>query len=72
MIDSQIIASGSQGTNPVPRYGNTIVLDRNGILTIFGGSGSMYLNDVVQIDTQEEEESDTYVTFHSLIAMLRS
>jgi len=42
--------------NPIPRYGHSMVLDSDGILTIFAGSGSMYLNDVFQIDTVEEEE----------------
>jgi hypothetical protein len=38
---------------PVPRYGHIMVINDVGLITIFGGSGSMYLNDVFQIDTQE-------------------
>lgn len=49
-------AVGSKGMTPTPRYGHTIVIDENGVITIFGGSGSMYLDDVFQIDVTEEDE----------------
>jgi len=49
-------ASGSMGTIPTPRYGHVMGLDNQGVITVFGGSGSMYLNDVFQILTVEEED----------------
>jgi len=49
---------GSMGMQPTPRYGHAMVMDSNGIISIFGGSGSMYLNDIFQIDTETEEEDE--------------
>jgi hypothetical protein len=43
------------GMQPTPRYGHAMVMNE-GVITIFGGSGSMYLNDVLQIDTEQEED----------------
>jgi len=41
------IVSGKM--DPVPRYGHCAVLDNtHGILSVFGGSGSLFLDDVVQ------------------------
>jgi len=50
--------TGSAGMEPTPRYGHAMVLDSKGVLTIFGGSGSTYLNDVMQIDTTPEDEDE--------------
>jgi len=44
--------TGSKGLEPVPRYGHCSVIDE-GCFTVFGGSGSMYLSDTVQIGLQE-------------------
>jgi len=44
----------SQGMEPTPRYGHVIVL-KDEKITIFGGSGSTYLNDVFQFDLASDE-----------------
>jgi hypothetical protein len=44
----------SHGVQPTPRYAHTMVLDeKRGVLLVFGGSGSLYLNDLVEIDLVE-------------------
>jgi len=45
--------TGSKGLEPTPRYGHCSVLDNSGNLTVYGGSGSMYLSDTIQISVQE-------------------
>ncbi len=46
------------GMSPTPRYGQCMVLQDDGIITVFGGSGSMYLNDIIQFDINEDEEDE--------------
>jgi len=58
--DSSIAVSsaaiGTKGTVPTPRYGHVMVVDESvGIITMFGGSGSMFLFDVFQIDVNPDE-----------------
>lgn len=60
-LELTVIASaavGSKGMTPTPRYGSTAVIDERGLITIFGGSGSMYLDDTLQIDTVDDEDED--------------
>lgn len=42
-------AANNAASKPVARYGHSMVV-MNSQLLIFGGSGSLYLNDLVQID----------------------
>jgi len=59
-LDETNIASsavGSKGTVPLPRYGNCIAFSK-GIVHVCLGSGSTYLDDVVQFDTNPEDEDD--------------
>jgi len=42
------VASGKM--DPIPRYGHCTVMDDAGVITIFGGSGSLFLDDIVQFD----------------------
>jgi len=44
--------TGSKGLEPVPRYGHCSAVDGD-CLTIFGGTGSMYLSDTIQIILHE-------------------
>jgi len=48
--------SSSKGLLPIPRHGHSTVMDANGVITIFAGSGSLYLNDLFQIDLNEHDE----------------
>jgi len=57
-MDETNIASsavGSKGMTPLPRYGNVIVVE-NGVITVCLGSGSTYLDDIFEIDTNPDEE----------------
>jgi N-acetylneuraminic acid mutarotase len=48
-------AVGSVGTEPTPRYGYSITIDKaEGLITVFGGSGSTYFNDIVQFALYDE------------------
>jgi hypothetical protein len=52
-------AVGSAGLKPTPRYGHVMVLDDiTGTITVFGGSGSTYLNDVIQFDLFDDTEDE--------------
>ncbi len=44
--------------SPTPRYGQCMVLQDDGMITVFGGSGSTYLNDIIQFDINEDEEDE--------------
>jgi len=58
MDDSNISSAvGTKGLTPLPRYGNCIV-GHKGIITVLMGSASTYLNDVVQFDTNDEDEDE--------------
>jgi len=47
---------GSQGMTPTPRYGHVMVLNvEEELISVFGGSGSTYLNDLIQFDVNPEE-----------------
>eukprot|EP01137_Pigoraptor_chileana_P007859 Opistho-2@53973 len=45
-------AVGSVGTFPTPRYGHCMYLNGDELI-VFGGSGSMYLNDVIRFNLPE-------------------
>jgi len=45
-------AVGSKGMEPTPRYGHGMII-QDKTITVFGGSGSTYLNDVFQFDLEE-------------------
>eukprot|EP00128_Syssomonas_multiformis_P008995 Colp12_sorted_trinity150504_noHs@35962 len=45
-------AATNAGLNPIPRYGHSAILVGD-TMTIFGGSGSTYLNDVIQFTLLE-------------------
>lgn len=44
------------GTEPTPRYGQVMVMNEEGVITMFAGSGSMYLNDIVLFNLNDDEE----------------
>jgi len=44
--------SSSQWYDPTPRYGHTAVLDDKNNIVIYAGSGSMFLGDIMIIDTE--------------------
>ncbi|KAL6051411.1 hypothetical protein QOT17_019233 [Balamuthia mandrillaris] len=48
--ESSIVAAaiGTKAMHPIPRYGHTITL-HDGSFFVFGGSGSLFLNDLVEI-----------------------
>jgi len=49
---AQLAAAGtsSKGLEPIPRYGHCICVDEEKkLITVYGGSGSMYLSDAIQI-----------------------
>jgi len=46
--------SSYQWYDPTPRYGHSTVVDKK-IITICAGSGSLFLDDVFQIDVEEEQ-----------------
>jgi hypothetical protein len=50
-------ASGSKGLTPLPRYGNAIAISK-GIVTVCLGSASTYLDDVIQFDTNPDDDDD--------------
>jgi len=52
----KLATTGSKGTVPTPRYGHCIAMDNEFNITVCLGSGSMYLNDVIQFYTGEDEE----------------
>jgi len=54
--DMAAVAKGSKGTVPTPRYGHVWGYDPKHQFIIFGGSGSMYLNDVVQIELEQPKD----------------
>jgi len=49
---SSVPMASSQWFEPTPRYGHACVVHKK-IITIFGGSGSLFLGDVIQIDTED-------------------
>jgi len=48
---SSVPMASSQWFDPTPRYGHACVINKK-LITIFGGSGSLFLGDVFQIDTE--------------------
>jgi hypothetical protein len=52
--DLSALAKGSKGTFPTPRYGFVIGVDPKTLkATVFGGSGSTYLNDVMALSLED-------------------
>ena len=50
-VDDAAPLSLNRGVRPIPRYAHSMSLDgQRRALMVFGGSGSLYLNDLLEID----------------------